>query len=154
AAGVDPGLRLYDAIPLNEMSDTELQFLGFWFQLILMVSAIALLLSLAGIYSIMAFNVARRTREIGIRVALGSSPRSVIRAILSRSLAHVAIGIAAGAGLVAIVILLGSGGEVSADGTARLIGYAALMMGVCMLACIVPTRRALRIQPTEAMRQE
>lgn len=154
AAGVDPTLRLYDPTPLNEVSDGELKFLGFWFQLILMVSGIALLLSLAGIYSVMAFNVARRTREIGIRVALGSDPRRVITAILSRSLVHVALGIAAGAALVGAFAMLNSAGTLTAAGIVQLAGYAVLMMAVCMLACVVPTRRALRIQPTEAMRQE
>jgi putative ABC transport system permease protein len=154
ANAVDPGLRLYDPMPLNEVSDAELQFLRFWFQLILMVSAVALVLSLAGIYSITAFTVARRTREIGIRIALGSSRRGVIHAILARSLTHIGIGTAIGIAMVASCLLVASAGDMSAGGAARLIGYAALMMAVCMLACIVPTRRALRIQPTEAMRQE
>lgn len=66
---------------------------------------------------------------------------------------HIAIGITAGAILVGVIARLNAG-VVTVAGVARLGGYAALMMAVCMLACVVPTRRALRIQPTEAMRHE
>jgi ABC-type antimicrobial peptide transport system permease subunit len=97
---VDPTLRLYDVRPLSDVNDAELQFLSFWFRLLLFVSAIALALALAGIYSVMSFTVARRTREVGIRVALGGRRRRVVLAVFRRPVAQVALGVAAGATLI------------------------------------------------------
>jgi ABC-type antimicrobial peptide transport system permease subunit len=69
---------------------------------------------------------------------------------------QVALGVAAGGGLVALaaVGLAGVGSAVSARQIVLLAGYVAFMMGVCLLACVVPTRRALRVQPTEALRED
>jgi ABC-type antimicrobial peptide transport system permease subunit len=101
----------------------------------------------------MSFTVARRTREIGIRVALGADARRVVLAIFRRPLTQVGLGVAAGGGVVAASLLLASRGAVSPEGAAGFVGYAALMLGVCLLACI-PTRRALRVEPTEALRAD
>jgi putative ABC transport system permease protein len=126
------------------------------------MTAVALLLSLAGIYAVLSFTVARRTREIGVRVALGANPRRVLTAIFRRPLTQVGLGIAAGAALIA----LGAVGlshtyqfqnwpsGLSAGQVALLVAYAAFMLGVCLLACVVPTRRALRVEPIVAMRVE
>ncbi|MGH7529842.1 MAG: ABC transporter permease [Gemmatimonadales bacterium] len=154
AAAVDPTLRLYAVMPLNEVINSELQFYGFWFRLTLLVSAIALLLSLAGIYAVMSFTVARRTREIGIRVALGADPRRILASIFRRPLIQVALGVVAGSVLVAALVFGMYGGALSARQVGAVAAYAALMMGVCMLACVVPTRRALRVQPTDALRAD
>jgi putative ABC transport system permease protein len=151
AAAVDPTLRLYAVTPLNEVMNSELEFYGFWFRLTLSVSAIALLLSLAGIYAVMSFTVARRTREIGIRVALGADPRRIIASILRRPLTQVALGVVAGSVLVAALTFGMGGGALSVRQVSMVVAYAALMLGVCLLACIVPTRRALRVEPIEAL---
>jgi ABC-type antimicrobial peptide transport system permease subunit len=132
--------------------DVEVEFYSFWYRLSLMLTLIALALSLAGIYAVMAYTVARRTREIGIRMALGADARGVALAILRRPLAQVLAGVLVGA-----LILFGlmvSGWGASVKGAAYLGGYGLLMFGVCLLACIAPTRRVLRVQPTEAMRIE
>ena len=111
-----------------------------------------MLLSLAGIYAVMSFTVARRTREIGIRVALGASRRRVVAAVFARPLAQVGLGIAAGG---VLTVLLGGGVEHATPGAlAGALAYTVLMFGVCLLACIVPTWRAMRVQPTEALRAE
>jgi putative ABC transport system permease protein len=151
ATEVDPTLRVYDITPLDEVNLSELEFIAFWFRLLLGVSAVALVLSLAGIYAVMAFTVAKRTREIGIRVALGASRRRVITAIFTRPVMQVAFGIVAGIGL---LIALGTlaGGRLPTKMYFGFVAYAIGLMGVCMLACIVPTRRALRVEPTEALR--
>ena len=110
----------------------------------------------------LSFTVARRTREIGVRVALGANRRGVLTAIFRRPLTQVGLGIAAGAALIA----LGAVGlshtyqfqdwpsRLSVGQTALLVLYAAFMLGVCLLACVVPTRRALQVQPLVAMRVE
>lgn len=154
ANAVDPGLRLYDPRPLADVTNSELKFYSFWFRLIMSVSGVALLLSLAGIYAVMAFTVSRRTREIGIRVALGSRPLPIVAAILRRPLTQVALGIGAGVLLVTGLTLTITGGVLSARQAALIGGYALLMMGVCLIACIVPTRRALRVQPVNALKAD
>ncbi len=107
----------------------------------------------------MSFTVARRTREIGIRVALGARASRVVLTVLARPLAQVAGGVAIGT--IILRIVFGSATEQSipeSSLTARqfaMLGvYAVAMLGVCLLACIVPTRRALRVEPTEALRVE
>jgi ABC-type antimicrobial peptide transport system permease subunit len=126
---------------------------NFLFKLLIMVSSIALLLSLAGIYAIMSFTVSRRTREIGVRMALGANTRRIVAAIFWRPCIQVGLGVATGSVLV-LALRYAVNGELSARGAAMVVAYGALMMGMCMLACIVPTRRALRVEPTEALRMD
>lgn len=154
ALATDPSLRVYNAMPLNEATSADLEFLAFWFRLTMLVSAVALLLSLTGIYAVMSFTVSRRTREIGLRVALGADPRRIVSTIFRRPLAQVALGIALGGVLVTAFSFGVMRGALWPTGAAFIVAYAVLMMGVCALACIVPTRRALRIEPTDALRAE
>jgi putative ABC transport system permease protein len=170
ATAVDPTLRLHELKPLDRVIDDESRFYGFLFHMTLLVAGFTLVLSLAGVYSVMAFTVSRRTREIGIRVAMGAVPRQIIPVILRRPLRQVAFGILAGGILVWAMSNGGVKPELVLDHavegldtlrggvwirTALLTaGYSVLMMGVCLLACIVPTRRALRVQPTEALRSD
>ena len=151
-AEVDPTLRLYDVQRLDQITRGSVEGTLFWFKLFAGLSAIALLLSLAGIYAVMSFTVARRTREIGIRVALGASQRRVIAAIFKRPLIQVVIGVVVGSVIVLAVVWANSAGTVTPKQAVFVGLYAVLMMGVCMLACIVPTRRALGVEPTEALR--
>ena len=153
ATAIDPTVRLYDIMPLDEVNLTEIEFVAFWSRLLVVVSLVALLLSLAGIYAVMSFTVAKRTREIGIRVALGASRRRVITAIFTRPLIQVAIGVAVGASILIALVTVGSTDPAkSAKLAAGFVAYSVFMMLVCMLACIVPTRRALSVEPTEALR--
>ena len=160
ATAVDPTLRLSEFQRLDEVADHLLWLIGLWLRITVVLSAIALLLSLAGIYAVLSFTVARRTREIGVRVALGASRRRVVIAIFRRQLTQVGLGVLAGGALIAAAALVPSpdagplGGGLSLRQAALLVAYAAFMLGVCMLACIVPTRRALGVEPTEALRVE
>ena len=117
-----------------------------------MMSSLAIALSLSGIYAAVSFAVSRRRREIAVRVALGARPLGIVTAILRRPLAQVGLGVVAGAGLVLALAEVASPSGLSLPGAAMVAAYAAFMMGVCMLACIVPTARALRIEPGEALR--
>jgi putative ABC transport system permease protein len=169
AAAVDPTLRLSGFQRLDRVMDDVLWFIGLWLRITVVLTAIALLLSLAGIYAVLSFTVARRTREIGIRVALGANPRHLVAAIFRRPLAQVGLGVLAGGVLIGIgaFALAGafpvseSGVMSGSEGVARqvlrmalFLGYITLMFGVCLLACIVPTRRALGVEPTEALRAQ
>ena len=154
ARAADPALRLSELQRVDQVTSGVLWVLGMWLRITLALTCIALLLALAGIYSVLSFTVARRTREIGVRVALGASPRRVVAAVFRRPLTQVGLGVAAGGAVIAIAALAASGGGFTAGQVALLVCYAAFMLGVCLLACVVPTRRALNVEPTEALRAE
>ena len=117
----------------------------------MVVSAIVLLLSLVAIYAVMSFAVSRKTREIGVRVALGATPRRIVGSVFKQPLRQLGLGLVAGTVLVAF--LMGTIERVpSIRQLAVLGGYTLLMTVVCLIACVVPTRRALSVQPTEALR--
>jgi putative ABC transport system permease protein len=153
AAAVDPTLRLYQIARLDRVNDAELEFLELWFRLLLLVSGIALVLALAGIYSVMSFAVTRRTREIGVRVALGADRRRIVVAIFKRPIRQLAMGILVGAAIVAF-LMRAAQGPLAPGKIAVLAGYTLFMAVVYLFACVVPTHRALRVQPTDALRAE
>jgi hypothetical protein len=163
AAAVDPSLRLVALQRVNEINDGMLWVIRLWLRVSILMSSVALLLSLAGLYSVMAFTVVRRTREIGVRVALGGSHQRILTAIFRRPLVQMGLGVLAGVSIVCAATILypysdGPGadraGGLTVQAVAMLAGYAAVMLGVCLLACVVPTRRALAVEPTVALRTE
>jgi len=119
-------------------------------------AATALLLAVAGIYGVMAYTVARRTREIGVRMALGAAAGDVLRLVLGQGLWTTVIGVAIGiAGSFALSRTLHSLlFEVSAADPVTLIGSALLLAAVSLLACWIPARRAMRVDPMVALRYE
>jgi hypothetical protein len=154
AAAIEPSLRVYEPMVMSDLNNDSLRLLGFWFRMILLVCGVALVLSLAGIYAVMAFTVARRTREIGVRVALGGKASSILLTIFRRPLIQVSLGLAAGTGMVILFTAMGTGGVPALRHLGIIAAYSTLMLVVCTLACIVPTRRALSVQPLEALRQD
>ncbi len=161
AAAVDPSLRLVTVQRGHEVNDDLLLVMGLWVRIAVALSTVALVLSLAGIYAVLSFTVARRTREIGVRVALGASRRRVVAATFRRPLLQVTGGIVVGTAIVFTIASLikytefpSSESDLTLQGMAMIIGYGVVMLGVCMLGCVVPTRRALRIEPTIALRTE
>ena len=163
AAAVDPSLRLVKIQRLNEVNEGMLWVIRLWMSVTGVMSSVALLLSLAGLYAVMSFTVARRTREIGVRVALGGSRARIIAAIFRRPFIQMGLGVTAGIAFIAFVTFwypytdgpgAGEAEGLTLQAIAMQVGYAALMLGVCMLACVVPTRRALGIEPTTALRTE
>lgn len=155
AGDVDPGLLLQDMRPASEAAwQTELAYAS-WFWVVLGAGGIGLLLALAGIYSIMSFTVSRRTREIGVRVALGADARRVVGEIFARAFRQIGLGILLGGILfVTFVFAVSDNPSVSLLDLSFLAGCLAFMTGVCMLACVLPARRALRIEPTEALKAD
>jgi len=107
--------------------------------------------SAAGLYALMAVAVARRTREIGIRVALGASRRRVLRTVFANAGRQLGGGIVAGNSL--ILLLAWRADSLTADLLASSVITSVIMAVVGVLACAAPARRALRVQPTEALRQ-
>ncbi|HEY8550423.1 MAG TPA: FtsX-like permease family protein [Vicinamibacterales bacterium] len=100
----------------------------------------------------MAVSVARRTREIGLRAALGASRVSLLRGVLARAFALVGGGVLAGNGTLLFFIYMGTEAKM-ADMLPPLLGTSAVMLIVGMLGGIAPARRALRIQPMEALKE-
>src|SRR4026208_2172564 len=99
--------------------------MSLWMRITIVMSAVALLLSLAGIYAVLSFTVARRTREIGVRVALGASSRGVVPALFRRPLTQVALGVAIGGLVIGAAAVGFSGGALSLANTALLVAYVA-----------------------------
>ena len=116
----------------------------------------ALLLAAVGIYGVISFSVARRTREIGIRVALGAARRDVLRMVVGQAMTLTAVGIAAGMGaaLALTRVMQGMLFGVSATDPLAYLAVSALLMGIAALAAYIPARRAARISPSAALRYE
>ena len=119
-------------------------------------AALALLLGSVGIYSVMAYMVSRRTREIGIRMALGASPADVMRATMRRGLALTAAGLALGlaGALAASRALTSLLFEISPTDPVTLGVVATLLAGAALFACYWPARRATRVDPMVTLRYE
>ena len=163
ATTVDPSLRLEEIERMDRVGDSQLWFVRLWMRITIGLTAIALLLSLAGIYSVLAYTVARRTREIGVRVALGAGGRRIITSIFRRPLTQVGLGIVAGSILIGLGTVAMKNTEqfrgvyppgLTAGEIALLVAHATLMLAVCLLACVVPSIRALRVQPMDALRSD
>jgi hypothetical protein len=153
-ASVDPALQLHEMYTVAESRRLAQRTLRLTALGIVLVTGSVLLLSIAGIYAMLAFTVARRRREIDIRSALGAEPRRILRAIFARAGAQLGAGIAIGL-LIAIAAEWGSGGWVMGRQAHIVLPIvASLIMLVGLLAALGPARRGLAIQPTEALREE
>ena len=149
AAEVDPTIRLTDVQPLTDVGGGEAQMGWALTSVAWLIGFIVLTLSAMGIHALVSFTVARRTREIGIRAALGARPERIVAGVFSRAFLQIGIGIIAGTALAALLGGVGSTREILI-----LVAADAIMLIVGLAACAVPLRRALRIDPTEAMRAE
>ena len=116
------------------------------------MTASVLLLSAAGMYALMSFTVAQRTREIGIRTALGAQPRRVLLNVFARAIRQLTSGVLIGSVLsAAAFVAIGLG---LSSATSLSLAVAALMSIVGLLAALGPARRALRIPASEALRAD
>jgi putative ABC transport system permease protein len=151
-AEIDPALQLRRVVPLSSFYN---EVRSLWHYLawgIGLVTTSVLLLSAAGIYALMSFTVARRTREIGIRSALGADPRRLLLSIFGRVLRQLALGLLVGSLLSGALF---SGADFGLERSAALlVAVAALMLVVGLLAALGPARRSLRIQAIEALRTD
>jgi hypothetical protein len=152
-SGLDPHLRAGRLRSLEEMYWQRRSFEHMFGFMLGAVMAIVLLFSMAGIYTLMAFIVAQRWREIGVRSALGAQPRRLLIGIFGRAAVPLLIGAIAGC---AIALRLQTALPIAEAGGRSIPGIvpasAALMIVVGLLAVAGPARRAVRIDPTEALR--
>ena len=117
---------------------------------------LAILLASIGLYSVMAHSVAERTREIGIRVAIGARPEAVVRGIVAKAVRLAAAGLVLGAAgsLVVARLIASQVKDVSPYDPATFCAVAALLAMVALLAAWIPARRAARIDPALTLRCE
>jgi predicted permease len=120
------------------------------------LALLAVLLSCIGLYGLMAYNVARRTHEIGIRMALGAQPNDVLKLVIKKGLTLILVGLVIGvAGALALTRVIASQlYGVSATDPATFMGVSLFLTVVALLASYIPARRATRINPMVALRYE
>jgi len=153
---LDPHLPLYNVKTLSTEIDESLvqERLVTW--LSAAFGLLATLLTALGLYGVLTFSVARRTREIGIRVALGAQRRDVFRLIMVRGVILVVVGVAIGlAASFAFSKLMSSllfG--VTLNNVTTLVGVSAGLIAVALLACYIPASRATKVDPLVALRYE
>ena len=151
AARVAPDLRLHDVMTLQELIRLE-SFDGILMAASVLIPVVlVLLLSAAALFALMSVAVARRTREIGIRLAIGATPRALLAALFKRAALQIGAGIVVG-NLLVLALMSVIEDEFNAVPTGLPMLAASLVMAIVGLAaCFVPARRALAIQPTEAV---
>jgi putative ABC transport system permease protein len=159
AVTVHPDLRLADLKSVAQVAEDDALPERIFLRSFTVISAIALLLATAGIYALVSFTLARRTREIGIRAALGAAPLRIIGGVFSRAFIQIGLGVAAGAvpGFVIIQSIANDVGSMRLSLPAALGATAAVcafVVAVALASCTVPLRRALRIDPIRALRSE
>lgn len=152
-ASLDPATRL-TTISFNEMKRQSTLAIRLIVLTITLIVASALLLSAAGLYSLMSFTVSQRRKEIGIRAAMGADARQLLRSIFAKAAWQLGLGIACGIVLSLLLDVAAGGDMLGSFGRAFLPVMSMVMFGVGLGAAIGPARRGLRIQPTEALRAE
>ena len=117
---------------------------------------VALVLALVGLYAVVAHGVSRRTREIGVRMALGGSRSHVLRLVLVQGLSQAALGLAIGlpAAFAVARSLRATLVDVAPNDPATFAAVIALLLIAAFIGCMVPARRATRIDPLSALRHE
>jgi predicted permease len=153
---LDPRLPVFDVKTLDQHVSVSLFPLRVGAVILGAFGALALALAVIGLYGIMAYSVSQRTREIGIRIALGARPRDVLELVAGHGLLLTLAGIAVGL-IVAVAstrfmssLLYG----ISATDPVTVAGAVLVLAVVGLLACLVPARRAARIDPLRALRYE
>jgi putative ABC transport system permease protein len=155
-SAIDPDLPIYFVKTLQERIDEDSWFYRVFGVLFMVMGGVALVLAAVGLYGVMAFNVSRRTREMGVRMALGAQPADVVRLIVRQGMIQLAAGLLLGVGLAYLlgrllkIILF----EVSAVDPLVYGGTVAVLVLAATAASLIPARRATRVDPMVALRYE
>jgi putative ABC transport system permease protein len=155
-ASIDRDQPVFAVSTMTELVNRSVAARRVTFELLGWFSGLALVLATIGIYGVMSYSVAQRTREIGIRLALGASRWEILRLVIAQGAAitgaGVAVGVLASIGLTRLLAKLLF--SVSAVDPGTFAGVALLLGVVAMLACYLPSRRLLSVNPTVALREE
>jgi ABC-type antimicrobial peptide transport system permease subunit len=151
---VDPQQPAFVVRMMDEWVTRSVAQPRFSLMLLSLFAGLSVLLAAVGVYGVMASMVARRTRELGIRLALGGQPASLLQLVLRRSLSITAVGLLAGlvGGLVASAALGATFVDAQALDPLVFVVVMALVLTVSVIASYVPARRAMRVDPVEALR--
>jgi predicted permease len=165
---IDPNVNVFDAVPLKEYIGASLYPQKVAASLMTVLGAVAVLLAAIGLYGVMAYSVAQRTQEIGVRMALGARPGNVLRMVVRQGLALTSIGLVAG--IVLAIGLARGAASVSFSNSAMgasakllggsatdpwiYLGAAAFLCAIAALAAYLPARRAAATSPMQALRVE
>ena len=152
----DPTLPVYNLWTMNEVVSKSMVQPRFLALLLATFSGIALFLAAIGIYGVMAYSVAQRTQEIGVRMALGARPLHVLRLIFGQSMGMLLIGVVIGlAGAFALTRFMRTLlFEITATDPLTYVSVIGLLTVVALLACYIPARRAAKVDPLIALRYE
>jgi predicted permease len=153
---LDKSLAVYDVKPMGRIVADSISRPHFTTLLLAGFAGIALILVTVGVYGVISYSVARRTREIGVRKALGAQNRDVMTLFVGRGLAHALIGVTIGLVMAFALtrVMTELLYEVSATDATTFIAVPLLITTVALLACYVPVRRAVKIDPMKALRHE
>ena len=165
---LDPNVTVFDATPLQDSIGASLYPQRVAATLFAVVGSLAVLLAAIGLYSVMAWSVAQRTQEIGIRMALGARPATVLAMVVRQGITLASIGLAMGLVLAFVAIraiasvsftnsAMGAGaGLIARHASVTLIdvGAALFLCGIAALASFIPARRAASVDPMQALRSE
>jgi hypothetical protein len=153
---LDPTLPLFDVKPMTEVVRSSLAQLSFTMLIIGVAAVVTLLLGAIGLYGVIAYVASLRTRELGVRIALGATPREVARMVTRQGIALTVVGIVAGLALFALVarfirsLLFG----VAPSDPLTLVAVSLVLIAIAALASWIPARRAARVDPMVALRAE
>jgi ABC-type antimicrobial peptide transport system permease subunit len=155
-ASLDRGLAVHDVATMDRRLADAMAPRRFNTLLLGAFGLVALLLSAVGLYGVMAHAVTERTRELGIRIAVGAAPSQVRALVLRQGLAMAAWGAAIGAGAAVAAgrALRGSLYGVGPTDAATFVAVPVVLLAVCAIACELPARRATRVDPAVALRAE
>ncbi len=153
---IDPNQPVYAVRTMEEVIDLSVSNRKLNMVLLSIFAGLATLLSVVGIYSVMSYLVTQHTREIGIRVALGAQPGSILRLVLGQGLSLTLVGVAVGAlaafGLSRLMSSLLY--EVEGSDVTTYVSVSLLLTFVALLACYIPAHRATKVDPLVALRYE